>query len=222
MASSVTTVFRRGSFRCTRRVRLVTPALAVAALAVTPCALRLGEPDPSAQLLTPHVAQRVPRGGLQLQPRGAFRMASHLVSPTAPGSRFPETLLGVPDPWTRGDFRRFDSQPRGCDGQSHTHCSFACTYPAPFRPARTRLPCRGRQPTLATTQTLRRPRGLLRTQRGRCFSPTSATGSRHEHPPNRPTLARGSSPRPTTTRATGTCDLSIDSAPRSWARPRIE
>lgn len=189
MASSVTTVFRRGSFRCTRRARLGAIALAVTSLAVTLCAFRLGEPDPSAQLLSPHVAHWVPRGGFQLQPRDAFRMASHLVSPNAPGSRFPKTFLGISETWTRGDFGRFDSQPHGCDGQSHTHCSFARTYPAPFRLTRTRLPCRGEQPTLATVQTLRRPRGHLRTQHGRCFSPTSATGSRHEHPPNRPTLA---------------------------------
>jgi len=88
------------------------------------------------------------------------------------------------------------------------------TYPAPFRLTRTRLPCRGEQPTLATAQTLRRPRGHLRTQHGRCFSPTSATGSRHEHPPNRPTLAHGSSPQPTTACATGDHDFSADLARR--------
>jgi hypothetical protein len=141
-------------------------------------------------------------------------MASHPVRPSTPGSRFPKTFLGIFDPWTRSDFRRFDSQPRGHDRQSHTHCSFARTYLAPVRLTRTRLPCRGMRPTRATAQTLRRPRGHLRFQHGRCFSPTSATGPRHEHPPNRPTLAHGSSPQPTTARATDSCGLLADSAPR--------
>jgi hypothetical protein len=181
-------------------------------LAATPCTLRLEEPDPSVQLLTPHVTHQVPRGGFQHQPRGASQMASHPVGPSASGSRFPKTRLRVSSPLTRGDFRRSDSQPRSCDGQVHTHCSFAYTYPTPFRLTRTRLPCRGEQPNPATAQTFRRPRGLLRAQHGRCFFPTSATGSRHEHPSNRPTLACGSSPQPTITRATGSCDSPADSA----------
>lgn len=138
-------------------------------------------------------------------------MASHPLSPNAPGSRFPRTQLRVFSSLTQGDFRRFDPQPHGCGRQPHTHCSFARGHLTPFRLTRTRQPCRGQQPSLATTQTLREPFGYLRTQRGRCFFPTSATGSRHEYPPNRPTLARGSSPQPTRTRATGACGSPADS-----------
>jgi hypothetical protein len=72
--------------------------------------------------------------------------------------------------------------------------TFPRSFVAPFRPARAsadrRLsptvcclpPSRGWLPLRAVPRSLGLPRGFPRRTRARCFSPTSATDRRHEHP----------------------------------------
>lgn len=112
-----------------------------------------------------------------------------------PGPRPPAPRLRVTGTSAQDASSRFDPRPRGRGGRAHTHCSFARASPAPFRPIRTGPLRQGGPPSPAIARFCRRPRGHRHPSRERCFSPTRATDSRHEHSYHRPTPVRGSSPR---------------------------
>jgi hypothetical protein len=160
----------------------------------TPCALRLREPN--RDVVTSDVLCRTTALGQELlshlrwtqhaspcdETRRALRRAR---------ARPAAACLRPPHAVTQDAFVRIDAQPCSWTELVREICSLTRPSSAPFQVARACPPCPGRAAALSYPAPSWLASRLTSTAPGRCFSPTSATDVRYEHP----LFARLPSPR---------------------------
>ena len=151
----------------------------------TPCALRLREPDPMPRSLTSSVAAAVLTRGLHpSRSPPATRLASRDPLPAAARTRpaparFRRVSLLIQDAFLRSR----SSTSRSRETPRTFTCRSRARRLAPFRSSRGGVAlsgCDASAPRYLTSS--RSASRLASIAGGRCFSPTSASDSRHEHP----------------------------------------
>lgn len=150
----------------------------------TPCALRLGGPNPTSQPLTPSVAPRVLSRDLRCS---RVRCPSPVCRQAARRSHVARTPIDIPVLEVCRPEPRAPSFGSISTSRSSEAARVPCYVRA--RPPRTGSPdalelasSKDEPPRRATPRSSRFASRLPSTTWRRCFSPTSATDSRHVHP----------------------------------------